>query len=1129
MRKFYAALAVVLCLGLISGISFGQGTYTWNRTTTGGWSIDTNWTPARTTPSAGDTLVFNNGGTDTVTAVPRQTIAQLLVLGNTTVNISATAVNKLTIVGATIGLSVDAGSSLNLFGASADTLFLGAGAKANISGSMTFSGGNHKLNAADAGAITFSSGAVFTQGSGCTGNVFTADTSTTTSSTVVFSSGSVFVSQAGSNPFALTAPRSKVTFQTGSLFRHEQTGLPSFSGRTYANFELNAVASLSSVGSGALSIDTIKISKGRLNLGLTGTFNLRGSIIVGAGDTLTFNPASAATITFSGSNPQVVSGDGVLTFLSRAKINVNGAGIVLNRDVAVDTVTFTSGAITLGNFKFTTAGVVSGAAASKCFITNGTGGVVRTIGAGGSFLFPVAADASTYNPLSLSLGATDPSESFTVNVASGVTPSLPVNADAVQATWTVTEGTPGGNNATIGVQWTGAQEGASFTRSTAAAWQYQNNAWGQSSGGVTSGSDPYQFTSGTPITSFAPLVIANGHPVSAYSTKAISFGNVNAGLSKTDSVTVSNVGAAPLQISSVVASDTLFKVTPQTGSVNAGDSLKFYVTFSPLVSGLSTASIVFSSNTTGGLDTVRVSGTGVQAGFLAVPSVLTYGSVEVGKSKVDTVEVTNVSSAVQLVIDSVRVDNAVFTVAPTSSTIAPSSTQPFEVTFHPATKGAASGKVVFFHNGPTLRDTIKVSGSGFVREPVIVITPSSLNLGRVLAGSSATDTLRVRNSGNDSLFVTSTTSSDTEFVVTPKSARIDTGATAIFTVKFTPAGVGARSANLVFANNSALPLDTVKATGIADVVLPIGTARLDSGLVVTVEGIVTRTAGAFTRIQDTTGAIVVYATAGTSSWYDSVASGYIRKGDRVRITSTVSVFRGLVELSRTDIASFTRLSRNNPVPLPKLLTLAEIAANGEKYESQLIRVDNVTISGTGTFAAATTYNITDASDQSGAVALRTGNAGDTRIIGLRIPSAPANIICVLGQFTSTSPTIGYQLQPIDSTDVISTVDVATETGIPDHFALENNYPNPFNPSTTIQYALPKQSRVTVKIYTILGTEVTTLVDEIQEAKFYRIAWRGTNNSGMAVASGVYFYRLSAEPLEKGGSPFTLVKKMIMMK
>jgi hypothetical protein len=1126
MRKIYAAFSVILCLGMISGISFAQGVYTWNQTVAGDWTNAANWTPARTTPSASDTLVFNNGGTDTITAVPRETVGLLLVSGNTTVSLSAASANRLTIGGATLGLSVESGSSLNLIGANIDTMFVAAGSAANISGSMTFAGAAHKLDAANASAITFLAGSVFTQGSGCTGNVFTASL---TASTVVFAGGSIFVQQAGSNPFSLTAPASKVVFQTGSLFRLEMSGLPSFSGRTYANFELNFAAAYSSTGGSAASIDTLRISKGRLNFNLTGVINLRGAIIVGAGDTLTFNPVNATTITFNGSNPQSISGDGVLTFASKAKINVNGAGIVLNRDLAIDTVTFTAGAITLGDYKFTTAGSITGAGPGKCFITNGPGGVARNITAGGSFIFPIAADASTFNPLTLSLGASDPAETFIMNVAAGVNPGLPNNADAVQSTWTVTEGTPGGNNATVSVQWTGAQEGASFSRSTAAAWQYQNTAWGQSSGGITTGTDPYQFTTGTPITSFSPLVIANGHPVSMFSTKALSFGNVNAGLTKTDSLMLFNIGAAPLQITSVVASDTLFKVSPQTGSVNPGDSLKFYVTFAPIAAGVHTAQLLFASNTPAGVDTVTATGTGVQAGFLAVPTSLVYGSIEVGKSKTDTVQVTNVSSAVQLVIDSVTVDNAAFTVTPGALTIGPSSSQPYEITFHPSAKGAVAGNVVFFHNGPTLRDTVRVSGSGYVREPIILVTPSSLNFGRVLSGLSMTDTLTVRNSGNDSLFVTAVTSSDTEFIVSPASARIDTGASAIFTVKFTPTGAGTKNADIVFANNSALPFDTVKATAIGDVVLPIATAHLDSGMVVTVEGIVTRTAGAFTRIQDTTGGIVVYATAGTSSWYDSVASGYINKGDLIRITSTVSVFRGLVELSRGDIISFTRLSRNNPVPLPKVLTLAEIAANGEKYESQLIRVDNVTISGTGAFAAATTYSITDPSDQSGAVALRTGNLGDTRIIGLPIPIAPANIICVLGQFTASSPNIGYQLQPIDSTDVTSTVGIPMEMGIPDHFALENNYPNPFNPSTTIQYALPKQSRVTLRIYSILGTEVATLVDEVQDAKYYRVTWKGTNVNGVSVASGVYFCRLSAEPLEKGASPFTQIKKMLMMK
>src|SRR5207249_5742582 len=69
----------------------------------------------------------------------------------------------------------------------------------------------------------------FTQGVGCTGNVFG---NPSTANSVVFASGSTFAQLAGSNPFAITAPASVVVFQTGSLFSDQMTGSPSFSGRT---------------------------------------------------------------------------------------------------------------------------------------------------------------------------------------------------------------------------------------------------------------------------------------------------------------------------------------------------------------------------------------------------------------------------------------------------------------------------------------------------------------------------------------------------------------------------------------------------------------------------------------------------------------------------------------------------------------------------------------------------------------------------------------------------------------------------------------------------------------------------------------------------------------------------------
>jgi len=103
------------------------------------------------------------------------------------------------------------------------------------------------------------------------------------------------------------------------------------------------------------------------------------------------------------------------------------------------------------------------------------------------------------------------------------------------------------------------------------------------------------------------------------------------------------------------------------------------------------------------------------------------------------------------------------------------------------------------------------------------------------------------------------------------------------------------------------------------------------------------------------------------------------------------------------------------------------------------------------------------------------------------------------------------------------------TGLPDQFALFQNYPNPFNPSTTIMYNLPVASRVTLKIFNLLGQEVRTLVDEVQEGGYKSLIWDGLNSQWRSVASGVYFYRLEALSLTEPRRVFIEVKKMLMLR
>lgn len=83
------------------------------------------------------------------------------------------------------------------------------------------------------------------------------------------------------------------------------------------------------------------------------------------------------------------------------------------------------------------------------------------------------------------------------------------------------------------------------------------------------------------------------------------------------------------------------------------------------------------------------------------------------------------------------------------------------------------------------------------------------------------------------------------------------------------------------------------------------------------------------------------------------------------------------------------------------------------------------------------------------------------------------------------------------------------SAVPSAFKLHRNYPNPFNPSTTISYELPVDGKVVVKIYNTIGQEIRTLVNEVKPAGYHNLVWNGRNNGGQTVSSGIYIYRMQA--------------------
>jgi hypothetical protein len=118
----------------------------------------------------------------------------------------------------------------------------------------------------------------------------------------------------------------------------------------------------------------------------------------------------------------------------------------------------------------------------------------------------------------------------------------------------------------------------------------------------------------------------------------------------------------------------------------------------------------------------------------------------------------------------------------------------------------------------------------------------------------------------------------------------------------------------------------------------------------------------------------------------------------------------------------------------------------------------------------------------------------------------------------------YQSRSVQGTFVkYSLLEVDSDlSNVPMKFEVHNNYPNPFNPVTTIRFDLPEANRTKVTVWNILGQHVNTLYVGDLQAGSHKLHFNGTDRSGQSLASGVYFYKVES-------GQFTATKKMMLLK
>jgi phage baseplate assembly protein gpV len=365
-------------ISIPSGIS-SINTYTWKGTTTD-YQIPTNWTPDRNCPKVNDILVFDasSPAVSSVTNIPTQTIGKLLISGNSMVSfrdIVADALPNTIAIGGGSGddFVVQSGSTFNFdiasnLGTNSMVVSLLTGTTGDISGVVDFvntfnaTSRTHQLLVADANAITVKSGGVV-RATKLSGNPFGT---ALPANVIAFQSGATYESLDGGNPFGLGQPASKVVFQTGSLYKHSQITQPSFSGRTYADFEFNLVGTSSVTGgsfTGVMTADNVNIVNGTLNV--TGTLsaapvnmNIKGNLTVAAGAVFNYSPGAAtyaSTIGFtSTSSIQKINSAGTITFGRFATLELNNTHTTPRLDVETNINIQGTLKVTAGNLNLST-------------------------------------------------------------------------------------------------------------------------------------------------------------------------------------------------------------------------------------------------------------------------------------------------------------------------------------------------------------------------------------------------------------------------------------------------------------------------------------------------------------------------------------------------------------------------------------------------------------------------------------------------------------------------------------------------------------------------------------------------------------------------------------------------------
>lgn len=241
--------------------------------------------------------------------------------------------------------------------------------------------------------------------------------------------------------------------------------------------------------------------------------------------------------------------------------------------------------------------------------------------------------------------------------------------------------------------------------------------------------------------------------------------------------------------------------------------------------------------------------------------------------------------------------------------------------------------------------------------------------------------------------------------------------------------------------------------------------------------------------------------------------GYdLTEGDFVVVSGYVDEYYGMTEIS--NLTDVTTQSSGNTVPDPVVITTSQLASE-ECYEGCLVRVNDVTVT-----QEQNEYGEWYVDDYA-----RNEAQIDDGFFYLDELEPPVTIT-VGDEYDYLIGMVDYSydifaLNPRTPQDMGIGVDV-DDNMIEATVAVKGNYPNPFNPETTIVFSLAEPTTADLAIYNVRGQKVRSFGADYYESGEHQVRWNGTNDNGAPVSSGVYFFKI-------GAGRYTATKKMILLK